>query len=103
MTSLPAPAASVTFILLANSSDSNSSTVTCLAAKQLQSGFHAFNGRFAEGDQYDESAYARIVADQSGAELHVSVPTAEDFVNIMPQLIYHMDDILFHMKFHDNK
>lgn len=54
---------------------------------------HLFHGRFREGPQYDESQYARMTADAiSGSELHITQPTAADFVADMPRLIYAMDE-----------
>lgn len=70
----------------------DSSSVTAMAADHLERGIKVFTGRFAEGDAYDESAYARMVAAESGAELVEIVPTAADFVEMMPKLIYAMDE-----------
>lgn len=70
----------------------DSSTVACVAASLLGSSLHTFSGGFREGPSYDETPYARTVADKIGATHHEVFPTASDFVAIMPRLIYHMDE-----------
>lgn len=71
----------------------DSSVVATLASKYVGGPMHLFHGRFTEGPQYDESRYARMTADAiSGSELHITAPTAADFVADMPRLIYAMDE-----------
>jgi len=70
----------------------DSTTVTCLATSLLENSFHTFSGAFREGPQYDETSYARLVADKTGATHHEIFPTAADFVELMPRLIYFMDE-----------
>lgn len=70
----------------------DSSTVTCLAASLLDSPIHSFSGGFREGPQYDETGYARIVAQQASTEHHDVFPTAADFVTSMPRLMFFMDE-----------
>ena len=71
----------------------DSSTITTLAASLLGGSFHTFAGGFREGAQFDETTYARIVADQSPRLRHYEVyPTATDFVEMIPRLIYFMDE-----------
>jgi asparagine synthase (glutamine-hydrolysing) len=70
----------------------DSSTITCLAASLLDSSIHTFSGGFKEGPQYDETSYARLVADHVDAIHHEVFPRAEDFVEIMPRLAYQMDE-----------
>jgi len=70
----------------------DSSVVTAMAADHLGGQFKAFTGRFAEGEQYDESPYARLVAKEVSTELHEVVPTARDFVEHISNLIYAMDE-----------
>ena len=70
----------------------DSSTVACLASTLLDSPIHTFSGGFRDGHQYDETQFARIVADTARAEHHEIFPTEEDFVRVMPKLIYHMDE-----------
>lgn len=68
----------------------DSSTVTALAARHRQP-MKAFSIRFAEGGYYDESAYARALADHAHADYTERVPDAQDFVEILPSLIWHME------------
>jgi asparagine synthase (glutamine-hydrolysing) len=51
-----------------------------------------FTGAFAEGAEYDESAYARSVAAACGAEEFFIYPTEADFVSLLPRLVYYMDE-----------
>lgn len=70
----------------------DSSTVTTLASSRHGSGLKSFTGKFLEGPAYDESHFARIVAEENNCMYHEIVPTAQDFVELLPKLIYHMDE-----------
>jgi asparagine synthase (glutamine-hydrolysing) len=70
----------------------DSSTVVCLAAEQYGDKFHTFTGAFREGSDYDETRYARAVAGHVNAIHHEVWPTAEDFSEAMPRLVYMMDE-----------
>lgn len=70
----------------------DSSTLACLAAALLNAPIHTFSGGFKAGTRYDETAYARIVAEHIGAYHHEIFPEAADFVELLPQLIYHLDE-----------
>jgi asparagine synthase (glutamine-hydrolysing) len=70
----------------------DSSTIAALAAGHAAAPLHVFTGAFTEGPHYDESEYARAVAAQIGAQYHEVRPTACDFVEQMPRLVYHMDE-----------
>ncbi|NER94648.1 MAG: asparagine synthase (glutamine-hydrolyzing) [Symploca sp. SIO1B1] len=70
----------------------DSSLITMLAADYLDDSLQVFTGLFAEGSQYDESAYAKIVAEASGSNLLTVIPTAQEFVADLPQLIYALDE-----------
>lgn len=70
----------------------DSSTVTMAASRHAGSPLIAFTGAFREGVEYDESRYARIVADAAGATSMVIYPTQSDFVDVLPKLVYHMDE-----------
>ena len=74
------------------SGELDSSTVACLALSLLGSPIHTFSGGFREGPQYDETPYARLVAGQIAAEHHEIFPTANDFVETLPRLLYYMDE-----------
>lgn len=72
----------------------DSSLVCALASDHLQTSLPMFHGRFAEGPEYDESAYAqKLVRSRNGQYFEV-VPTAEDFVRDLPGLIYALDEPL---------
>lgn len=70
----------------------DSSTIVCLASSLLETPIKAFSGGFKDASKYDETPFARIVAQHAGAEYHEVFPAAEDFVNEMPRLIYYMDE-----------
>ena len=70
----------------------DSSIVTRLAAARRPGGLKSFTGVFHEGPEFDESRYAREVAAICGADLREIVPTEDDFVDLLPRLIYHMDE-----------
>jgi len=70
----------------------DSSTVSTLASSLLGTKIHTFSGGFRDAPQYDETHYARLLAERIGAEHHEVYPVASDFVEIMPKLIYHMDE-----------
>lgn len=54
-------------------------------------GFQAFNGRFTEGDDFDESRYAAALADEHKMQLHVADIGEEDFVENIAKIIWHLD------------
>jgi asparagine synthase (glutamine-hydrolysing) len=70
----------------------DSSLVTCLASHLLPDRISTFTGGFKDGPQYDESGYARLVANAVDSQHFEVFPTAEDFVESMPLLIYYMDE-----------
>lgn len=72
----------------------DSSLVCCLASKHLNRAMPMFHGRFAEGPQYDESAYAKAMADHADGHYFEVVPTADDFVRDLPKLIEALDEPL---------
>jgi asparagine synthase (glutamine-hydrolysing) len=70
----------------------DSSTVASLAASLLDSPVHTFTGGFKEDPRYNETHYARMIADAHGTLHHETYPEAQDFVDTLPRLIYHMDE-----------
>jgi asparagine synthase (glutamine-hydrolysing) len=70
----------------------DSSIVTMLAARVSGVSHNAFTGSFREGPEFDESDYAREVAAACGAVMHEIIPTEQEFVSLLPRLIYHMDE-----------
>lgn len=69
----------------------DSSIVSTLAHKHSSRNLIGFTGKFANGPEYDESAYAKDVADHCGFELKTLDITADDFLNNISKVIYHMD------------
>lgn len=72
----------------------DSSLVCTLAARHLDGPMPMFHGRFSEGPDYDESAYAKAVVDHAHGAYHEIVPTAADFVDCLPALIAVLDEPL---------
>ncbi len=70
----------------------DSSIVTLLAARHGSAALQTFTGAFHEGKAYDETPYARMVAEQAGARMHLIYPTETDFIDLLPKLIYHLDE-----------
>jgi asparagine synthase (glutamine-hydrolysing) len=70
----------------------DSSLVTMLSAKNLMNPIETFTGAFKEGKEFDETAYANLVTSAVNGKSHIIYPTAEDFVNLLPKLIYHLDE-----------
>jgi asparagine synthase (glutamine-hydrolysing) len=63
-----------------------------LAAQEAGERFKTFTGAFDAGPEYDESVYARSVAEACGAEGFLVYPTEREFVDLLPKLAYHMDE-----------
>jgi asparagine synthase (glutamine-hydrolysing) len=70
----------------------DSSIVTTLASRHSPQRIKTFTGAFAEGPQFDESLYAREVAEACNACSFVVVPREIEFVELLPRLIWHMDE-----------
>ena len=70
----------------------DSSLVTIIAAKLLNKPIKSFSGAFKEGPQFDELKYARIAANTANAELFEIFPTEQEFIDLIPKLIYHLDE-----------
>ena len=70
----------------------DSSIVTTLASRHYGGPLKCFTGAFREGPEFDESPYAREVADAVGAEMFLVHPTQDEFIELLPDLIYYMDE-----------
>ncbi len=68
----------------------DSSVVSALASKEVGD-YLGFTGKFAGLAGYDESAYARELADMYGFKLLELDITADDFLNNIQKVIYHLD------------
>ena len=69
----------------------DSSIVAALASEAGPGGLQAFTGRFLLGPEYDETRYAREVASMKAIELHEITITADDFIENIGRVIYHLD------------
>ncbi|MEZ5652747.1 MAG: asparagine synthase (glutamine-hydrolyzing) [Burkholderiaceae bacterium] len=70
----------------------DSSVVTAHAARAWPGRMQVFTGAFHEGREYDETPFARAVADHVGADMHTVYPSESEFVEMLPSLVYHMDE-----------
>jgi asparagine synthase (glutamine-hydrolysing) len=70
----------------------DSSLVTILASKFLDQPIKSFSGGFREGPEFNELEYARVAANAAGAELYEIYPTEQEFIDLLPKLIYHLDE-----------
>jgi asparagine synthase (glutamine-hydrolysing) len=70
----------------------DSGTVTMLAARETRTPLKTFTGAFREGPEFDESEHALAVAHACSADPYLVYPTERDFVDLLPQLSYHMDE-----------
>ncbi|MEZ0373335.1 MAG: asparagine synthase (glutamine-hydrolyzing) [Candidatus Sericytochromatia bacterium] len=69
----------------------DSSIVASLASRESGGVRQGFTGKFALGPDYDESAYARELAEFAGIGLHQTEIRASDFLACIEQVIYHLD------------
>lgn len=68
----------------------DSSLIAAIASKAVTK-IPCFHGKFSHGPNYDESPYAKLVAEQCGGTLHISDMTADDFVQNIERIIYYLD------------
>lgn len=70
----------------------DSSLVAALAREIRPGGrFQAFNGRFLDGLDFDESHYAQTLADGNDMMLHIADISEQDFVDNISKVIWHLD------------
>lgn len=74
------------------SGGTDSSTIASLAYLSLNNGMPLFTGKFLESPDYDESHYARIVANKGNSPLHEVVPKEKNFVEYLPNIIRALDE-----------
>ncbi|MGN6264842.1 MAG: asparagine synthase (glutamine-hydrolyzing) [Ginsengibacter sp.] len=70
----------------------DSSLVTIMAAQLLNSPIKSFSGAFNEGPEFNELQYAHSAAKKANAELFEVFPTEQEFIDLLPKLIYHLDE-----------
>lgn len=61
-------------------------------ALERRSALHTFTGAFTEGAAFDESPHARVVAEHLGAQMHITYPTGQQFVDQLESMVYAMDE-----------
>lgn len=69
----------------------DSGAVAALACRCNSSVMSGYCGRFNHGQEYDESGYARDLAEMYGMDLQVLDITVDDFLRCIEQVIYHLD------------
>lgn len=71
----------------------DSSAVVSLAAPMLEGvSFKTFTGAFKEGPQFDETAYAKLVAKQVNADYQEIYIPSHEFSDVLPKIIHYMDE-----------
>lgn len=70
----------------------DSTVVACLAGRESGIPLKTFTGAFRDGPEFNESGHARLASNHCHSEYHEIFPTAQDFVEVLPRLIYHMDE-----------
>lgn len=70
----------------------DSSTIVSTACRELGRGLKTFSGAFAEGPQYDERRYIKLVTEACGTDHHEVVPTGEEFFEKLPLLVWYLDE-----------
>lgn len=70
----------------------DSSLIAALAREiKPQARFQGFTGKFSLGESFDESRYARALAEESEIKLHEVDINEDDFVANIANVIYHLD------------
>ncbi len=69
----------------------DSSISASIASDYLGKEFVGFTGKFAIGDEYDESRFAQIVADKKGFELYQIDIKPQDFIDNIEKVIFYLD------------
>ena len=70
----------------------DSSAIAAIAAPRLEGRLQVFTGGFKERSKYDESSYARLVAERVGAEYHEVFPQSSDLADTFADLVYYLDE-----------
>src|SRR5262249_55160964 len=70
----------------------DSSLVASLGSDHARTGrLQAFTGKFSIEEAYDESRYARLVAQEKNMILHEVDISEDDFISDIAKVIYHLD------------
>ncbi len=70
----------------------DSSLITAIASRHLvKGGFKTFSVTFKGDNQYDESRYSNLVAQQTGTD-HTEIDIQVDLLEILPDVVRHFDE-----------
>ena len=69
----------------------DSSIIAALASAASPDNYMGFTGKFSLSEEYDESRYAREIAQTCGFHLHELDISATDFIDNISKVIYHLD------------
>ena len=69
----------------------DSSVICSLANQNSGKDFVGFTGKFSNGESYDESRFAKIVAEKQNFDLNILDIKSEDFIENIKKVIYHLD------------
>lgn len=70
----------------------DTSIIVSIASSLSNSVLRTFSGGFKEGGEYDETEYAKIVSERANTSYFEIFPTPDDFIKVMPELIYYLDE-----------
>lgn len=70
----------------------DSSVVSAMASKLLPEEFMGFTGRYANGKDFDESMYAKIVSEEGGFPLKILDIGPDDFIQNIEKVVYFLDE-----------
>lgn len=70
----------------------DSSLVTILVSELYHKPLKSFTGSFLEGPEFNELEYAREAARTAHAELFEVFASEDEFIELLPKLIYHLDE-----------
>lgn len=69
----------------------DSSSIVSLMASMTSAPVHTFTARFPESE-FDEGAWAKLVAEATGAQGHVSSPTEDALIEDFEDLVWHQEE-----------
>ena len=70
----------------------DSSIVTLVASEMFHGRMKTFTGAFHESPDFNETEFSREVSSKCNAEIFEVYPTAQDFIEYLPKIIYHLDE-----------
>ncbi len=70
----------------------DSSLVTMIASKILPNQINTFSGAFNDGPEFNETEYIHEVVNACDAKAFEIFPSVNEFVELLPKLIYHLDE-----------